>query len=427
MAALFDMADWWDQQKRESEAILTEWVQENPDYWAAAATIQTSMDLGSGFVDVLRFGEGMAEGGLKGFGSDAMRLLVVLGPLGRAGGVAARYLKPLLLSGRIRLAVQVTGVDGPCTFQAVNNALAITKGKSLFVTVADMASAMGQRLSQLKPVPNSPGLVELSAWIDDLVPLIKRMGSHVKEITNLRSINEVVAVAKRESGPVVFAIKATVRTAAGKTETLYHSVIAMRVNGVVKFADYGGRYVGSLEELVNNLNYGRFQQVELFQNNISAAVINGTRLTGEFTSKLARGAIVVLQGVAAIETGNGVEFALPVDVVSTPIPPIAPEQDPVVLQGSFDAYKERAKGRRVIKLDPIYVTAGQKKAPPISYLTGVQFRLNALGFASGPVDGIMGPITKGAVMRFQKAYPPLAVDGIPGPRTQARLAEVAGY
>ena len=427
MAALSDIADWWDEQKKESEEILTEWVQENPDYWGRAAAIQTVIDLGSGLVDVLRFGEGFAEGGVKGVGSDLLRLLVIVGPLGRAGGMAARYLRTLMQTGRIRFAVQVAGVDGPCTFQAVNNAVSITKGKNLFVTVSDIAEALGKKASDLKPNPQDPSLKVLGAWVEELIPTIKRLGSRVKEVHGLKSIGDVVAVAKRESGPVIFAIRATVRTVGGATEELLHSVVAMRVNGVVKFADYGGKYVASLEELVNNLNYGRFQQVELLQNKVGAAIIDGARLTGEYAAKLARGSFLALEGVAAIQTPNGVEFALPVNVVTPPIPPIAPEHDPVVLQGSFESYKERAKGRTVIRLDPIYISAGRKKAPPASYLTGVQFRLNALGFAAGPVDGIMGPITDGAVRRIQKAYPPLKIDGVPGPLTQAKLAEVAGY
>lgn len=31
---LSDYAGWWGKQKRESEAILTDWVQENPQRWA---------------------------------------------------------------------------------------------------------------------------------------------------------------------------------------------------------------------------------------------------------------------------------------------------------------------------------------------------------------------------------------------------------
>lgn len=62
---------------------------------------------------------------------------------------------------------------------------------------------------------------------------------------------------------------------------------------------------------------------------------------------------------------------------------------------------------------------------PADYLTGVQARLNALGYDAGPVDGIFGPRTKGAVKRFQEGYH-LDVDGIPGPITQGKLREVYG-
>jgi Putative peptidoglycan binding domain/LysM domain len=57
---------------------------------------------------------------------------------------------------------------------------------------------------------------------------------------------------------------------------------------------------------------------------------------------------------------------------------------------------------------------------PVDALTGVQARLNNLGYDCGPVDGINGPRTKRAVKAFQKEYG-LDVDGIPGPKTQAAL------
>src|SRR6476469_3560890 len=108
--ALSDYADWWDKQKAQSEKILQDWVDENPQWWAVAATVQTSMDLGQGLVDALRFGQGVAEGGWRGYGKDAMRLLVLLGPLGRAGGMLSRFLN----ANMIRFAVTTKGVTGPC-------------------------------------------------------------------------------------------------------------------------------------------------------------------------------------------------------------------------------------------------------------------------------------------------------------------------
>jgi peptidoglycan hydrolase-like protein with peptidoglycan-binding domain len=50
----------------------------------------------------------------------------------------------------------------------------------------------------------------------------------------------------------------------------------------------------------------------------------------------------------------------------------------------------------------------------------IQRRLHALGYATGPVDGRYGPLTEGAVSRFQAAHR-LQVDGEVGPITSAHL------
>ena len=51
----------------------------------------------------------------------------------------------------------------------------------------------------------------------------------------------------------------------------------------------------------------------------------------------------------------------------------------------------------------------------------VQRRLIGLGYSPGPVDGRYGPLTEGAVIRFQAAHG-LRVDGLAGPLTLAALA-----
>ncbi len=62
---------------------------------------------------------------------------------------------------------------------------------------------------------------------------------------------------------------------------------------------------------------------------------------------------------------------------------------------------------------------------PVKKISGIQARLNNLGFDAGPVDGIEGPLTRGGVKAFQTRYG-LQVDGIAGPITQAKLKEVYG-
>lgn len=47
--------------------------------------------------------------------------------------------------------------------------------------------------------------------------------------------------------------------------------------------------------------------------------------------------------------------------------------------------------------------------------------LKMLGYYAGNVDGIAGELTNGAVVNFQRANPPLVVDGIVGPATRATM------
>jgi hypothetical protein len=183
--ALSEWADWWDKQKKESGKFLEDFVDENPQWWAVAiaTAVQTSMDLGQGMVDVLRLGEGVAEGGWRGYGKDFLRLLVILGPLGRAGGMASRFLN----TGMMRFAVSTKGVTGPCTFTAANNAMDIVSGpgRNIFLTVREAAKALGRPLSQVTKVGSK---FKIAAWIDDLVPFLRSQGAKIKNLNNDSSV-----------------------------------------------------------------------------------------------------------------------------------------------------------------------------------------------------------------------------------------------
>jgi len=61
---------------------------------------------------------------------------------------------------------------------------------------------------------------------------------------------------------------------------------------------------------------------------------------------------------------------------------------------------------------------------PVESTRGVQSRLNNLGYASGPVDGIFGPRTRAATRSFQQDQN-IVVDGIVGDQTETHL--VAEY
>jgi hypothetical protein len=71
------------------------------------------------------------------------------------------------------------------------------------------------------------------------------------------------------------------------------------------------------------------------------------------------------------------------------------------------------------RLNPIMEKAHTKYC-----ISGVQQRLNNLGFYCGPVDGIKGPNTKFAIEKFQSLFG-LNVDNIPGTKeTQPKLQEI---
>jgi hypothetical protein len=67
MKAVSDIADWWDEQHRTSKKALDQFVDNNPNLFGVivATAVATSMEIGAGTVDMLRFGQGMAEGGLR--------------------------------------------------------------------------------------------------------------------------------------------------------------------------------------------------------------------------------------------------------------------------------------------------------------------------------------------------------------------------
>lgn len=56
----------------------------------------------------------------------------------------------------------------------------------------------------------------------------------------------------------------------------------------------------------------------------------------------------------------------------------------------------------------------------------IQDVLNRNGFPCGQVDGVIGPATRAAVVRFQSAHAfgRLEIDGVPGPATQQALGQL---
>ena len=93
-------------------------------------------------MDLLRFGEGAAEGGWRGYGKDAIRLVGLMGPLGKAAkfvqvGANAHLAKLIVDPGR-----------GICGWISGTQAFRQT-GTRAFAAVEDLAQAMSRPLSEL--------------------------------------------------------------------------------------------------------------------------------------------------------------------------------------------------------------------------------------------------------------------------------------
>jgi hypothetical protein len=288
-----------------------------------------------------------------------------------------------------------------------------------------MAAAVGRPLRSIGK--DASGLRDLGAHVHEVLDFLVSQGVKIKRIANPRTVQEVVQLTRGENGVTIFAIRCTTT----RGEVIEHSVIAARnALGQVRFADYGGRFQATLEGLVNSLGYGAVDSAGIsLMRGQAAGVVDGLAVTGvlEQGLSLLKGAAIVIEGVTAIETVDGVDLAAPVVVAATSAPTKRDPAPPEIVKGSFDAFKERKKGRTVLRMPEVVIKAGEKTAPRPEYLTGVQFRLNALGFGAGRVDGIKGRKTTRAVTLFQKAYPPLKVDGIPGPKTQEKLVEICGF
>jgi len=91
--AAADWADAWEANAAESSAALDQMVSAYPSTWPVAAAVQTAMDVGSGFVDILKLGEGTAEGGLKGYAQDTLRAVGIASMSAGAMTKSAQALK----------------------------------------------------------------------------------------------------------------------------------------------------------------------------------------------------------------------------------------------------------------------------------------------------------------------------------------------
>ena len=178
-----EIADWFDGKRNETDTVLDQWV-ESSDYsqgvMIVAATSKAFTTFGAGFVDLLRLGDGVKEGSLKGIGTDALRVVAIF-PVGKA----ANMIKSANGVAKAKLIVDCGGPN--CFWVASAKALSQVgqkaKGK-VFASVDDIAKALGMPINNLWKIPN------LAAGMAYLQKLGAKVGP-VKPISNLVNIKSM--------------------------------------------------------------------------------------------------------------------------------------------------------------------------------------------------------------------------------------------
>lgn len=124
------------------------------------------------------------------------------------------------------------------------------------------------------------------------------------------------------------------------------------------------------------------------------------------------------QAELTLETGKQLQMvALPGDIDSVTTASVAGAQNgPIVDRWRYAQPDTAQRGAVDIVIS---------RRPELEMMAEIQRGLNMLGYKAGPEDGTLGPLTSGAVKRFQKSNG-LKVDGVTGPQTLDALHAALG-
>jgi hypothetical protein len=178
------VADWFDEKRGESDHILDKWVEDSGYSQGAmivAATTHSITTFGAGFVDVLRLGDGVKAGGLKGWGTDAMRFVAIF-----PAGKGANILKSVRGTAAAKL---VADTGGPNCFWVASAKALRQVGQSsngkLLSSVEDLAQSLGMHMDNLWTIPN------LATGMSYLVRVGAKVGA-IRKIVSLQDITRMV-------------------------------------------------------------------------------------------------------------------------------------------------------------------------------------------------------------------------------------------
>lgn len=191
-----DVANWFEKNRAQSDRILDKWVEDsnyNQGVMVIAATTHALTTFGAGFVDLLRLGDGIKQGGLGGWGKDTLRFVAIF-PFGRA----ANMLKTMKGTSAAKLIIDIGGPN--CFWVASAKALRQIgqkhKGK-LFASVEDLAKSLGMKMDSLWVVPN------LSTGMSYL----QRIGAKIGPIQKVKAIQDISKMVPNDGSVLMLAVK----------------------------------------------------------------------------------------------------------------------------------------------------------------------------------------------------------------------------
>jgi LysM domain len=188
------------------------------------------MEVGAGTVDALRFGEGMAEGGLTGFGKDALRAIEIAGPLGKG----AKLVQSFKGARAAQLIADTPG--GVCGWVSITKALRQT-GTKMYMAVPDLLGepAMSGELPTLG-----------GSSMAQRVAVLRNLGAKVVDSLRVPSeVSGLPSMVPRDGSVLMFGARwqRSGRTVAHALYAFYDHM------GRFRIADRTGLVVGSLQEL----------------------------------------------------------------------------------------------------------------------------------------------------------------------------------
>lgn len=322
MRTASDIADWWDEQHKISEKALDRFVNEYPGLFGVvvATAVATAMEVGKGTVDVLRFGEGIAEGTVGSVAQDALRALSIVGAVGKG----AKIVKEVVSRSRMMQLIvdpggrsAALGGGGRCVYVSATQALRET-GQKAYAAVNDLAGGLGLTLDDLG---TSSGT--------QMRTFLTKLKARIGPVLSAKTWNDVERAVPHDGGVMSFGVNFS----GGGGHRLY----AFRdMLGRVKIMDRGGQ--GNLPKVFDTLDeiVKRYGKTSVAKFNV---VFEIKDLFLKFVGP--KGLATLAMEVLATTAGDAENTA-----------------------DLFQAYKQEPEARQTgqrttIVMDPIYIKAGE--------------------------------------------------------------------